>query len=83
MPCAGPVLAALVVVTPLYGVAFGAMLLIAYSIGHCGLVLVGGTSIGLVQKFTDSKGWTQGADALRRVSGVLIAAVGVFLLFFA
>jgi cytochrome c-type biogenesis protein len=82
MPCAGPVLAALIVVTPLYGMAFGMMLLAAYSLGHCGLVLVGGTSIGMVQKLADSKGWTRGTDILRRMAGVLIAGVGLYLLFF-
>jgi cytochrome c biogenesis protein CcdA len=82
MPCAGPVLAALIVVTPLYGMAFGVMLLVAYSLGHCGLVLVGGTSIGLVQKLADSKGWTRGTDVLRRIAGVLIVGVGVYLLCF-
>jgi cytochrome c-type biogenesis protein len=83
LPCAGPVLAALIVVTPLYGMAFGIMLLVAYSVGHCGLVLVGGTSIGLVQRLADSKGWTRGTDMLRRIAGVLIIAVGVWVLFFA
>ncbi len=82
MPCAGPVLAALSFVTPLYGVAFGAVLLVAYSLGHCGLVLVGGTSIGFVQRLADSRGWTRGTDLLRRVAGVLIAGVGLYLLFF-
>jgi cytochrome c-type biogenesis protein len=82
MPCAGPVLAALVVVTPLYGIAFGALLLGAYSVGHCGLVLVGGTSIGLVQRLADSKGWTRSTNVLRRIAGLLIAGVGGWLLFF-
>jgi cytochrome c biogenesis protein CcdA len=82
MPCAGPILLALLVLTPLYGVAFGIVLLVAYSIGHCGLVLVGGTSIGLVQRLSDSRGWTRSTDVLRRVAGVLIAGVGVWLLFF-
>jgi cytochrome c-type biogenesis protein len=82
LPCAGPVLGALLVVTPMYGFAFGALLLAAYSLGHCGLVLVGGTSIGLVQRLADSKGWTRGTDVLRRIAGVLIAGVGLWLLFF-
>jgi cytochrome c-type biogenesis protein len=82
LPCAGPVLGALIVVTPLYGMAFGLMLLVAYSIGHCGLVLVGGTSIGFVQRLADSQGWTRGTDVLRRIAGVLIAGVGAWLLFF-
>lgn len=83
LPCAGPVLGALIVVTPLYGTALGIMLLVAYSLGHCGLVLVGGTSIGFVQRLADSKGWTRGTDMLRRFAGVLIIAVGLWVLFFA
>jgi cytochrome c biogenesis protein CcdA len=76
------VLGALIVVTPLYGMAFGIMMLVAYSLGHCGLVLVGGTSIGLVQKLADSTGWTRGTNVLRRIAGLLIIGVGAWLLFF-
>lgn len=83
LPCAGPVLGALIIVTPLQGMAFGLLLLVAYSLGHCGLVLVGGTSIGLVQKLADSKGWTRGTNMLRRVAGVLIIGVGAWVLLFA
>jgi cytochrome c-type biogenesis protein len=83
LPCAGPVLGALIVVTPLYGLAFGVMLLVAYSLGHCALVIVGGTSMGFVQRLADSRGWTRATDILRRVAGVLIAGVGLWLLFLA
>jgi cytochrome c biogenesis protein CcdA len=83
LPCAGPVLGALIVVTPLYGMAFGIMLLVAYSLGHCGLVIVGGTSIGFVQRLADSKGWTRGTGLLRQVAGVLIILVGAWVLLFA
>lgn len=83
LPCAGPVLGALIVVTPLYGMAFGIMLLVAYSLGHCGLVLVGGTSMGMVQKLADSKHWNLGTNVLRRIAGVLIIGVGVWVLLFA
>ncbi len=80
IPCAGPVLLAVSAVTPLYGLVFGVVLLAAYSVGHCGLVLVGGTSIGLVQRLAESRGWSRGTDALRRIAGVLIAGVGLYLL---
>lgn len=83
LPCAGPVLGALIVVTPMYGVTMGIVLLAAYSLGHCGLVIVGGTSIGFVQRLADSKGWTRWTAALRRVAGVLIIGVGVWVMFFA
>jgi cytochrome c biogenesis protein CcdA len=81
LPCAGPVLLALLAVVPLSGAAFGAVLLVAYSLGHCGLVLAGGTSMGLVQRLADSRGWNRSADVLRRIAGVLILLVGAFLLF--
>jgi len=80
LPCAGPVLLALLAVVPLKGAAFGALLLVAYSTGHCGLVLVGGTSMGFVQRMADSKGWNRGIDIMRRLAGVLIIAVGVWVL---
>lgn len=80
LPCAGPVLLALLAVFPLSGAVFGAVLLIAYSLGHCGLVLAGGTSFGLVQRLADSRGWTRGANVLRHLAGVLILLVGVMLL---
>lgn len=80
LPCAGPVLLALLAVVPLSGVAFGAMLLLAYSLGHCGLVLAGGTSMGLVQRLVDSRGWALGAAALRKLAGVLILLVGALVL---
>jgi cytochrome c biogenesis protein CcdA len=80
LPCAGPVLLALLAVTPLKGLAYGGVLLVAYSLGHCGLVLLGGTSMGLVQKLADSRGWQRGLGLIRRLAGLLITLVGVFLL---
>jgi cytochrome c biogenesis protein CcdA len=81
MPCAGPVLLALLAIVPLKGTAFGMTLLVAYSLGHCGLILVGGTSMGLVQKLADSRGWNRGTAVLRQVAGVLIIGVGEWVLF--
>ncbi len=80
MPCAGPMLVALLTVVPLSGIAFGGLLVLAYSVGHCGLVLVGGTSMGLVQKMVDSKGWTSSMRIARRLAGVVIMGVGIYLL---
>ncbi|MGD8452636.1 MAG: cytochrome c biogenesis protein CcdA [Phycisphaerae bacterium] len=82
LPCAGPVLMVLLAIVPLHGMALGAVLLAAYSLGHCGLILVGGTSMGLVQRMADSRDWQRGTDVLRRVAGLLIIAVGLWVLFF-
>ena len=81
LPCAGPVLITLLAVIPLYGVAFGAVLLVSYSVGHCGLILAGGTSMGMVQRMIDSRGWDRGLRLLRSAAGVLIIGVGVFVLY--
>lgn len=80
LPCAGPVLLALLAVVPLKGAAFGAVLLGAYSLGHCGLVLAGGTSVALVQRMADSRGWRHGLAWTQRFVGGLILLVGVVLL---
>ncbi len=80
LPCAGPVLATVLAVIPLKGHGFGALLLVAYSLGHCGLILVGGTSMGVVQRMADSRGWNRSVDVLRRVAGVIIILVGAALL---
>lgn len=80
LPCAGPVLLALLAVIPLKGAAFGATLLVPYSMGHCGLVLVSGTSMGLVQRLADSKGWNRGLSLTRKLAGALIIVVGLVLL---
>lgn len=81
LPCAGPVLVALLAIVPLHGVALGAVLLVSYSLGHCGLILVGGTSMGFVQRLADSRGWQRGTDVLRRVAGLLIIGIGLWVLF--
>ncbi len=81
MPCAGPILLVLLAIVPVKGAAFGAVLLVAYSIGHCALILVGGTSMGVVQKLADSRGWQTANRALKTLAGLLILAVGVYLLY--
>lgn len=73
---------------PMLGVAFkvagtsllfSAALLLAYGIGHCGVIVIAGASAGLVQKYlnlTESI-W---APRLRVASGVLIALAGLLVL---
>jgi cytochrome c-type biogenesis protein len=82
LPCVGPVLGVLLAISPMTNFGFGLLLLVAYSLGHCGLVLIGGTSMGLVQRVIDSKHWTGGTAVLRRIAGVMIVGVAVWLVFF-
>ncbi len=80
LPCAGPILLVLLSMVPLQGVVFGATLLVAYSIGHCMLILVGGTSMGFVQKMIESKNFRTANLWSKRIAGVAIIGVGVYLL---
>lgn len=79
-PCAAPIL--IVLLTYLAGanasVAYGALLLLVYSLGHSLLILVAGTSMGLARRLLESRRLTRATDVLRRLAGVTIALVGVF-----
>ena len=81
LPCAGPILAVVLAVLPKVGPAYGATLLASYSLGHCALILVGGTSIGMVQRLADSKGWTRGIAVTQKAAGVVILILGLVILF--
>jgi len=60
---------------------FGGTLLAAYSLGHCALILAGGTSVGLVERILASRGLGRARVIVQRAAGGLIVAVGLYLLF--
>lgn len=80
LPCAGPILLVLLSLVPLKGALVGGTLLVAYSIGHCALILVGGTSMGAVQAIINSKGLLAANTWCKRVAGLLAMGVGLYLL---
>jgi len=80
LPCAGPILLVLLSLVPVKGAAFGGALLVSYSLGHCVLILIGGTSMALVQRMITSKGFQQANVWAKRVAGLLAIGVGLFLL---
>ena len=60
---------------------YGALLLLAYGVGHCSIIVIAGTSTGLVQHYLD---WTErsgGAMLLKKVCGVLVLLGGLYLLY--
>jgi len=78
-PCATPILAVLLVYIASKGnLAYGGLLLFLYALGHCALILVAGTSMGLAKKLIESKGLNQGIGYLRKGSGILIILIGLF-----
>jgi cytochrome c-type biogenesis protein len=80
MPCAGPILVALLALVPLKGALFGGLLLAAYTLGHSALILVGATSVGLAQRLIASRGLQQANAWAKRAAGSLVTGVGLYLL---
>lgn len=78
-PCATPILAVLLVYIASQGnLAYGGFLLFLYALGHCALILVAGTSMGLAKRIIESRGLNTGLAYLRKASGVLIILIGLF-----
>jgi cytochrome c-type biogenesis protein len=80
LPCAGPVLLALLAVLPTTGMAIGALLLAAYGLGHCVLIIGVGTSVGLVERALAARGLQRATSGLKAAGGVLALCAGVYLL---
>jgi cytochrome c-type biogenesis protein len=74
---------------PILAVAFGAAatsmpygigLLLAYGVGHCGVIVLAGTFAEAVQRYLDWNEKSQGAVWLKRVCGVLVLLGGLYLI---
>jgi cytochrome c-type biogenesis protein len=61
--------------------AYGALLLLAYGLGHCSVIVAAGTSTELVQRWMDWDEAARGRELLRRICGALILAGGVYLIY--
>jgi len=78
-PCATPILAVLLVYIASKGnLAYGGLLLFLYALGHCTLILIAGTSMGLAKRLLEAKGLITSLAYLRKGSGVLIILIGLF-----
>ena len=79
--CATPVIVALLAVVIDAGrVFFGIILLLFFSIGHAILSVVAGTSVGLVQRITESPKYERIGKIIKIVLGVVILLVALWLL---
>lgn len=78
--CALPTITALLaVVTIKRQVLYGLLLLLMFSIGHGALSVVAGTSVGLVQRITDSKKYQKISKIIRICLGIVIMLVALYL----
>jgi cytochrome c-type biogenesis protein len=76
-PCATPVLVVILTFVATKGqVLYGVALLFTYAIGHCLLMLAAGTFTGFIEAFVKAKGVVNFSVWTKRISGVVITAVG-------
>ncbi len=61
----------------LYGIA----LLIIYGIGHCSVIVIAGTSTGLVQRYLNWNERSRGAVILKKLCGILVLLAGLYLIY--
>jgi cytochrome c-type biogenesis protein len=62
-------------------VVYGVLLLLAYGVGHCSVIVAAGTSTKLVQRFLDWNEASRGTIAVKRVCGVLVLLGGVWMIY--
>jgi cytochrome c-type biogenesis protein len=60
---------------------YGIILLLAYGVGHCSVIIVAGTSTGLVQRYLNWNEQSKGAAILKRICGVLVLLAGLYLIY--
>jgi cytochrome c-type biogenesis protein len=60
---------------------YGALLLLAYGVGHCSVIVAAGTSTELVQRFLNWNEQSKGAAAVKTVCGILVILGGAWLLY--
>jgi cytochrome c-type biogenesis protein len=62
-------------------VAYGALILLAFGIGHCAVIVCAGTFTGVVQRYLSWTERSRGASILRKVCGALVILGGAYLIY--
>jgi cytochrome c-type biogenesis protein len=81
-PCAAPILVVLLTYVAATGanLAYGALLLLTYGLGHSVLILAAGTSVGLAKGLVSSERLARVSTITRKAAGLLACAVGIYIL---
>lgn len=83
-PCSTPVLIALLAIVAGNGsLAWGILLMLLYSIGHSALVMVAGTSVGFVQRISNSGRYAKAGKVLKVIMGAAILLIGLYMFYLA
>ncbi|MBM4024215.1 MAG: cytochrome C biogenesis protein [Planctomycetes bacterium] len=62
---------------------YGIVLLVAYGLGHCSVIILAGTSTGLVQRYLNWNEKSKGAVILKKICGLLVLLAGLYLIYIA
>lgn len=60
---------------------YGIMLLLAYGLGHCSVIVLAGTCTELVQRYMNWNEKSRGTIVLKKICGVLILLGGLYLIY--
>ena len=60
---------------------YGIVLLLAYGIGHCSVIIFAGTCTELVQRYMNWNEKSKGAVILKKICGVLVLLGGLYLIY--
>jgi cytochrome c-type biogenesis protein len=62
-------------------IAYGIMLLVAYGIGHCSVIVFAGTFTEVVQHYLNWNEKSKGAVILKKICGILVLAGGLYMIY--
>lgn len=60
---------------------YGIILLVAYGVGHCSVIILAGTSTELVQRYLNWSEKSKGTVVVKKVCGVLVILGGLYLIY--
>ena len=81
-PCATPIMAAIIAFIAASGnLVIGMIMLLMYSLGHSVLIILAGTSFGLVEKIAYSEKGKKIGRILKDILGTIIILVGLYLFY--
>lgn len=64
-------------------ILYGILLLLAYGIGHCSVIVLAGTSTELVQRYLNWNEQSRGTVIVKKICGVLVICGGLYMIYIA
>ena len=81
-PCSTPVLAAILAFVASEGnITLGIVMLLLYSLGHSVLIIIAGTSVGVIEALNNSSKTLIIGKVLKIIVSIIIFAVGLYLIY--